>query len=150
MACGKKNSTVAPPQVIEQKNDNTRSAEEQRNAYEKTQANVESADPWGVQVANLAKKVGDTTYNCTTTYIQKLKPDELIMGSPALVTKDGVVTVMDDMCRVLIDDLRAGLRVLNGKHEETTLLARHWTLMADLYSRIGRVAINVGASAERR
>lgn len=141
---------VLAPAVQVEENTQKVSAAEQKANYFKSKQEVESDEAWGIQVANLAKDLNQTVTACMANYISQLKPDELLVGAPAIITKDGVVTVMDDTCFPLVESLKNGLKLLEGKHAATEALARQWTLFADLYARTSRISVNIGASAKKR
>ncbi len=158
--CSKKQSQeemVVEAPVIEEERPGFGSAEDQRRKAEEaaaagTPAGM-AADPekkWGVKVSELARRLATTVLNCNDKYFKALKPDELLVGKPALVTTDGVVTIMKDDCDGILDDLQLGLLLLDGQHPKSDELLRQWTLLADMYKRVSRSAINAGAKPKRR
>lgn len=152
---------VQEPVIIEEEPPEFGSVEEQR-----AQAPVEGGAPvaaattggdaapaekaWGLQVAELSQNLVRTAVTCNEKFFKALKPDELMVGKSPIVTSDGVLTVMDTNCASIEDDLAAGLTLLEGKHPLGDALLRHWTLLADMYHRMSRISMNVGAPAKRR
>ena len=106
--------------------------------------------PWATRVASIAKKLGPIAAMCNERYLSKLKPDELLVGMPALVTKDGVVTVLERDCKYLAEGYDEAFDLMENQHPKTDELLKRWSLVADLYGRFARTSINIGAKAKRR
>ncbi|MFT7625589.1 MAG: hypothetical protein ACI9WU_004780, partial [Myxococcota bacterium] len=155
---GKKGgATVVEAPVIEEERPEFGSADEQRKAAEENavagSAEAKAADPeiaWGKKVSTLTRNLAATLINCNDKYFKALKPDELLVGKPALVTTDGVVTVMADACDSILEELELGTMLLDGKHPKSDELLAQWTLLADMYKRVSKSAINAGAKPKRR
>lgn len=158
--CKKKGEvTVVEQQVIEEEKEEYGSAEDQKKAWQAEQ-NPAMAEQlakdkgekyqWGKQVKGVAREVSSVLLECNDTYFKKLKPGQLLIGKPALVTDDQVVTVLARDCDAIMDGLQTMVTLAEGKHPDADALLAQWTLLADVYNRTRSVAINPGAPPKSR
>jgi hypothetical protein len=145
---GKGQVTVHEAPVVEEPTSAEKAADEEESEGDNTAEAVEA--PWATKVATQAKKLSAIATMCNEKYLSKFKPDELLVGMPALVTKDGVVTVLERDCSYLSGGYDEAFSLMKNKHPLTDKFLKDWALLADLYGRFARTSINIGAKAKRR
>jgi len=105
---------------------------------------------WSAEVAKTATELHGLLKTCHEKWIVTYKPDNILLGRPAVHAPDGVVTRMEKACDPIVMLLDDHYDDWVSKHTKTDDALLQWTLFSDLYRRAYRYGTNVGTSAKRR